>query len=125
VSSRPHAQLEEEDPMDEGTEDEGRSGREGERWALQRHPAGDPYEARVESKVEGQHPAPTTSDDDTDLLDDESPLIKDESPSSTSMDINMVFTLPSEFRGAEEESLRCVSAQKRSCSRSLKSRAGT
>jgi hypothetical protein len=31
VSSRPHAQLEEEDPADEGVEDEARSGREGER----------------------------------------------------------------------------------------------
>jgi hypothetical protein len=31
VSSRPHTQPEEEDPMDEGAEDEGRGGREGER----------------------------------------------------------------------------------------------
>jgi hypothetical protein len=31
VSSRPHVQLEEEDPMDEGTKDEGGSGQEGER----------------------------------------------------------------------------------------------
>jgi hypothetical protein len=47
---------------------------------------------------------PTTSDDDTDLLDDdEALLIKDKSPPPTSMDINMVFTLPAEFRGAEEE----------------------
>jgi hypothetical protein len=46
----------------------------------------------------------TTSDDDMDLLDDdESPLIKDGSPPPTGMDINMVFTLPTEFRGAEEE----------------------
>jgi hypothetical protein len=29
VSSRPHTQLEEKDPADEGTKDEGRSGREG------------------------------------------------------------------------------------------------
>jgi hypothetical protein len=34
--------------------------------------------------------------------DDETPLIKDGSPPPTSMDINMVFTLPAEFRGAEE-----------------------
>jgi hypothetical protein len=48
-------------------------------------------------------PAPTTSDDNMDLLDnDEAPLIKDRSPPSTSMDINMVFTLRAEFRGAEE-----------------------
>jgi hypothetical protein len=35
VSSRPHIQLEEEDLVDEGVEDKGRSGREGERRALQ------------------------------------------------------------------------------------------
>jgi hypothetical protein len=35
VSSRPHRQPEEEDPADEGTKDEGRSSREGERLALQ------------------------------------------------------------------------------------------
>jgi hypothetical protein len=47
---------------------------------------------------------PSTSDDDMDLLDDdESPLIKDMSPLPTDMDINMVFTLPTEFRGAEEK----------------------
>jgi hypothetical protein len=39
-----------------------------------------------------------------DLLDDdESPLIKNGSSPLISMDINMVFTLPAEFRGAEEE----------------------
>jgi hypothetical protein len=49
-------------------------------------------------------PTPTTSDDDMDQLDDdESPLIKDGSPPPTSMDINMVFTLPAEFRGVKEE----------------------
>jgi hypothetical protein len=49
-------------------------------------------------------PAPTTSDDDMDLLDDdEAPLIKDRSPPPTDMDINMVFMLPTEFRGVEEE----------------------
>jgi hypothetical protein len=57
---------------------------------------------RVKEKVNA--PAPTTSDDDMDLLDnDEAPLIKDGSPPQTGMDINMVFTLPAEFRGAEEE----------------------
>jgi hypothetical protein len=46
----------------------------------------------------------TTSDDDMDLLDnDKAPLIKDKSPPPTDMDINMVFTLPVEFRGIEEE----------------------
>jgi hypothetical protein len=44
-----------------------------------------------------------TPDDDMDLLDDdESLLIKDGSPLPTDMDINMVFTLPAEFRGVEE-----------------------
>jgi hypothetical protein len=39
-----------------------------------------------------------------DLLDDdESPLIKDGSPPPIDMDINLVFTLPTDFRGAEEE----------------------
>jgi hypothetical protein len=48
--------------------------------------------------------APMFFDDDMDLLDDdEAPLIKDGSPPPTSMDVNMVFTLPTEFRGAEEE----------------------
>jgi hypothetical protein len=48
--------------------------------------------------------ASMASDDDMDLLDDdESLLIKDESPPLTDMDINMVFTLPTKFRGAEEE----------------------
>jgi hypothetical protein len=56
----------------------------------------------VKAKVD--IPAPTIFDEDMDLLDDdESPLIKDESPSPIGMDINMVFTLPVEFRGVEEE----------------------
>jgi hypothetical protein len=56
---------------------------------------------RVKEKV-GAH-EPMASDDDMDLLDDdEASLIKDGSPPSTSMDINMVFTLPVEFRGIEE-----------------------
>jgi hypothetical protein len=59
-------------------------------------------EWRVKEKVDA--PAPTTSDNDMDLLDDdEAPLIKDGSPPSTGMDINMVFMLPAEFRGVEEE----------------------
>jgi hypothetical protein len=59
-------------------------------------------EWRVKEKA--NTPAPMTSNDDMDLLDDdEAPLIKDESPPPTSMDINMVFTLLAEFRGAEEE----------------------
>jgi hypothetical protein len=56
----------------------------------------------VKEKVDA--PTPTTSDDDMDLLDDdEALLIKDGSPPLTGMDLNMVFTLPAKFRGAEEE----------------------
>jgi hypothetical protein len=59
-------------------------------------------EWRVKEKVDA--PAPTTSDDDMDFLDDtEAPLIKDGSLPQTGMDINMVFTLPAEFRDIEEE----------------------
>jgi hypothetical protein len=59
-------------------------------------------EWRVKEKVDT--PAHTTSDDDMDLLDDDdAPLIKDGSPPLIGMDINMVFTLPAEFRGIEEE----------------------
>jgi hypothetical protein len=59
-------------------------------------------EWKVKEKVDT--PAPTTSDDDMDLLDDdEAPLIKDGSLPPISMDINMVFTLLAEFRGVEEE----------------------
>jgi hypothetical protein len=66
-------------------------------------------EWRVKEKA--NTPAPTTSDDDMDLLDDdEAPLIKDGSPPPTRMDINMVFTLLAEFRGAEEEEAQmCLS----------------
>jgi hypothetical protein len=60
------------------------------------------HEWRVKEKT--NIPAPTASDDDMDLLDDDySPLIKNGSPSPTDMDINMVFMLSTEFRGAEEE----------------------
>jgi hypothetical protein len=59
-------------------------------------------EWRVKKKA--NTPALTTSDDDMDLLDGiEFPLVKDGSPSLTGMDINIVFTLPAESRGAEEE----------------------
>jgi hypothetical protein len=37
------------------------------------------------------------------LDDDEAPLIKDGSPPPTNMGINMVFMLPAEFRGVEDE----------------------
>jgi hypothetical protein len=59
-------------------------------------------EWRVKEKV--NTPTPMTSDDNMDLLDDdEAPLIKDRSLPLTDMDINMVFMLPVEFKGAEEE----------------------
>ncbi len=59
-------------------------------------------EWRVKEKA--NTPAPTTSDNDMDMLDgDESPLIKDGSPPPTDMDINMVFTLLAEFKVVEEE----------------------
>jgi hypothetical protein len=59
-------------------------------------------EWRVKEKA--STPAPTTIDNNMDLLDDDEALLtKDESPPPTSMDINMVFMLPVEFRGAEEE----------------------
>jgi hypothetical protein len=59
-------------------------------------------EWRVKEKVDA--PAPTASYDDMDLLDDnEALLIKDGSLSSIDMDINMVFMLPTEFRGVEKE----------------------
>jgi hypothetical protein len=59
-------------------------------------------EWRVKEKIDV--PTPTIFDDDMDQLDDdESLLIKDGSQPLTGMDINMVFTLPAEFRSAEEE----------------------
>jgi hypothetical protein len=49
-------------------------------------------------------PALMASNDDMDLLyDDESSLIKDGSLPPTDMGVNMMFTLPDEFRGVEEE----------------------
>jgi hypothetical protein len=59
-------------------------------------------EWRVKEKVHA--PAPTTSDNDMDLLDDdEALLIKDGSPPLADMDINMLFTLLAKFRGVEEK----------------------
>jgi hypothetical protein len=55
-------------------------------------------------KEKASTPALTASDNDMDLLDDDKPpLINDGSPPPISMDINMVFTLSPEFKGAEEE----------------------
>jgi hypothetical protein len=57
---------------------------------------------RVKEKT--SMPMLMASDDDMDLLDDdEAPLIKDGSPPLTGMDINMVFTLSAEFKGAAGE----------------------
>jgi hypothetical protein len=78
----------------------------------------------VKEKVDT--PTPTTSNDDMDLLDnDEAPLIKDGSLPPTGMDINMVFTLLTEFIGMGGRLLKCVSAPRRSCLRSPKSQACT
>jgi hypothetical protein len=79
----------------------------GEHFNTIRHLFPTRQEWRVKEKVD--IPAPTTSDDNMDLLDDESPLIKNGSPSSIGMDINMVFTLSAEFRGAEEVAQMCLS----------------
>jgi hypothetical protein len=55
-------------------------------------------------KKKGNIPAPTTSDDNMDLLDDdEASLIKDGSPPPTSMDMNVVFMMSTEFKSAEED----------------------
>jgi hypothetical protein len=100
----PHSQPEEEDPVDEGIEDEERGGWEGERRVFNviRPVIPTKQEWRMKEKVDT--PAPTTSDDDMDLLDDdEALLIKDGSPPLTGLDNNMVFTLSAEFRGVEEE----------------------
>jgi hypothetical protein len=71
-------------------------------------------------------PTLTVSDDDMDLLDDdESPLVKDGYLPLTDMDINMVLTLPAEFKGAEEEVAQMCLSPKEPCSRSPKSQAST
>jgi hypothetical protein len=58
----------------------------------------------VESEREGKHPCTHGTDNNLDLLyNDESSLIKDGSLPPTDMDINMVFTLPAEFKGAKED----------------------
>jgi hypothetical protein len=60
-------------------------------------------------KEKANTPPPTTSDDDMDPLDNyEALLIKDGSLPPTSMDINMVFTLLTEFRGVEEFVQMCL-----------------
>jgi hypothetical protein len=103
VSYSPHIQPEEEDPVDEGTEDEGRSDQEGDKHFNDIRPV-IPMRQEWRVKEKADTPAPMTSDDDMDLLDnDEPPLIKVGSLPPTGMDINMVFALPAEFRSAEEE----------------------
>jgi hypothetical protein len=66
-------------------------------------------EWRVKEKT--SMPMLMDSDEDMDMLDDvEAPLIKDGSPPPTNMDINMVFMLSAEFKGAEREvTQRCLS----------------
>jgi hypothetical protein len=104
VSFGTHAQPEEEDSVDDDTEDEGGSDQEerdehfNDIWPVI------PMKQGWRVKEKANTPTPTTSDNDMDLLDNsESPLIKDGSPSPTDMDINMVFTLPAEIIGVEEE----------------------
>jgi hypothetical protein len=63
-----------------------------------------PMKEEWRMKKQANIPAPTASDNNMDLLDDdESPLIKDESLPLTDTNINMVFTLSTEFKGAKEE----------------------
>jgi hypothetical protein len=93
VSSRPHIQLEEENPTDESTEDEGRVEKGRDEHFNDIQPM-IPAKQKWRVKEKDNTPTPTTSNDDMDLLDDDEPLlIKDGSLPSTSMDINMVFTL--------------------------------
>jgi hypothetical protein len=104
VSSRTHTHPEEEDPEDgahklreEATEKERH-----EHFNAIRPKILMKQEWRVKDKT--STPTPTTFDDGMDLLDDDEPsLIRNGSPPPTGMDINMVFTLPIEFRGVEEE----------------------
>jgi hypothetical protein len=64
-------------------------------------------EWRVKEKTSTS--ALTTSNNNMDLLDDDkSLLIKDGSPPPISMDINMVFMLPAEFRSEEEIAQMCL-----------------
>jgi hypothetical protein len=59
-------------------------------------------EWRVKEKA--NTPAPTTSNDNMELLDDDKSLvIKDGPLPLISLDINMVLTLPAKFMGANEE----------------------
>jgi len=54
-------------------------------------------------KLASPPPTLTVSDDEIDQLDEGSPLIKEGTPPPENMEINMVFTLPAEFRAVEEE----------------------
>jgi hypothetical protein len=81
-------------------------------------------ERRVKEKANTL--ALTTSDDDMVLLDgNKSLLVKGGSPPPIGMDINMLFTLLTEFRGAKEEVAQMCLGPKRLCSRSPMSRANT
>jgi hypothetical protein len=112
--------------MDEGAKAKGRSSQEGERRALQRLLAGDLDESRVEGEGEGRCPYTTTSDEDMDLLDDdESPLIKEGSHHRLAWTSTWCSCCQPSSEVLRRRSLRCVSALKSPCSRSLKSRAST
>jgi hypothetical protein len=105
VFSRTHAQPEEEDPMEEREQKLKEDVAQKERhehfntiWPT--FPTNQEWRVKEKANI----PAPMTSDNDMDVLDDdESPLIKNGSPPPIGMDINMVFTLPAEFRGAKEK----------------------
>jgi hypothetical protein len=104
VSSRPHAQTEEEDPVDgaQKMREEATEKERGEHFNTIQPMIPMKQEWRVKEKADA--PGATTSDDDKDLLDDdEAPFMKDGSLSPTGLNINMVFTLPTEYRSIEEE----------------------
>jgi hypothetical protein len=84
VSSRTHAQPEEEDPTDDTTEKE-----RDEHFNTIQPMFPMKQEWRVKEKADTH--APTTSDDHMDLLDDDESLVIKDGPPPL---INMVFTLP-------------------------------
>jgi hypothetical protein len=104
VSSRAHAHLGEEDPANEGVKAKGRSERKREDEHFNTIRSVIPIKQEWSVKEKTSASALIASDDGMDLLDeDESLLIKDGSSPPTGMDINMVFTLPTEFRSTEQE----------------------
>ena len=63
--------------------------------------------ARKEWRVKRSSTPPALiASDEVDLLDEGSPLIRSGTPPPESMDINMVFTLPAEFKSVEKDMAR-------------------